>query len=1297
MAIAARLFVTVLCIVGLAGHAFAQGGATSSINGTVVDAQGGIIPGADVVAKNAATNAESRAVSTDNGTFTIPALNAGTYTVTVSLMGFKTVVLNQVVVTQGVPAGIKAVLQVGGLEETIVVQGASEVVNTQTATVATTMNVDQITKLPLTSRNALDFVVNLPGTNTAGGSRDSTVNGLPQSTINITLDGMNIQDNYLKTTDGFFARLSPRLDAVEEVTVTTAANGADSAGQGAVNIRFTTRSGTNQLRGSTYLYLRHDALNANSFFNNRNLTPDPATGKAPKTALRQYQPGTRVGGPIVIPGLYDGRNRAFFFVNYEETRSPSKGTLTRTILHPLAQQGNFRYNAASGVQSINLFEVAARTGQTTTFDPTIARLLSDIRSTTGNGTVTDLSDPSLQQFVFQSPIENYTPAPTVRLDYNLSQQHRLTGSFNYQHINSNPDTTNTQQVAFPGFPVYGSQQSTRYTTSESLRSTFGTNIVNELRVGATGGATLFSPEKDAAMWAGNTGGAQEGFHLAISAAGISNAGVTPTPSSREASTKNIENTLNWIKGSHSLSFGGAFTQADLWLKNQSIVPTINFGLATGDPADAAMFTAANFPGASTNQLTAAKNLYAVLTGRISSIGGNARLNEDTNQYEYLGLGTQRGRMRELGFFAQDSWRVRSNLTLNYGLRYEVQFPFYALNNSYATATMADVCGVSGVNPNSVCNLFQPGVLTGRKPVFVGYEKGAKAFDTDTNNWAPTLGVAWTPNAKSGPLGWLLGTDGDTVLRAGYALAYNRPGMSDFSGVFGTNPGITLDATRSTALGNLNDGRGFPILLRERDRLAAPTIPTTQQYPFTEVITGDLNIFDPKLQVPYTQTWTASIGRKLTRDIGLDVRYVGTRHLQAWVNYNYNETNIIENGFIDEFKNAQANLQANIAANRGNTFAYFGQGTGTVPLPIYLGYFKGTPRTQAGDAAQYTGVAQFSNTNWTNPLSVHNPAPFTPAGTGANTGLDGDPGRRTNAAAAGIPVNFFRANPDLQGGVFVTGNGGYTRYDALQLEVRKRLTHGFLFQASYVFGEAIETQRPSLRTGRFDVDQTGEDGNVVHAFKANWVYELPFGAGRRFLSSTRGWVERIVGGWEIDGISRLQSGRLLDFGNVRVVGMSIDELRSAIKIQEYAATGINAAAAREIYMLPQDIVENTVRAFSTSATARSGYGDLGAPSGRYLAPANSSTCIETVPGTEQCGVGRLVITGPTYVRVDLSASKRTRLVGNSNFEFRAEMLNAFNHRNFTPVISTSTNVDNYRVTGVQENSSRIVQLVFRLNW
>ena len=197
---------TAMCVMA-STIAYAQGGATSTLSGTVTDASGAVIPGADVKVKNDATAAESSTVTAENGTFTIPSLNAGTYTVTVSLMGFKTVVLHDVVLNAGVPGTVRTSLEVGGLAEIITVKGGSEILQTASATVSTTMNVNQISKLPLTSRNALDFVVNLPGTNTPGGSRDSTVNGLPQSTINMTLDGMSIQDNYQKTNDGYFARL----------------------------------------------------------------------------------------------------------------------------------------------------------------------------------------------------------------------------------------------------------------------------------------------------------------------------------------------------------------------------------------------------------------------------------------------------------------------------------------------------------------------------------------------------------------------------------------------------------------------------------------------------------------------------------------------------------------------------------------------------------------------------------------------------------------------------------------------------------------------------------------------------------------------------------------------------------------------------------------------------------------------------------------------------------------------------------------------------------------------------------
>ncbi len=1279
-----RLCALAVVALAMGTPALAQGASTASISGIVQDSTGGAVPGATVVIKNNSTGATITTVSGDQGTFVAPSVDPGTYTITVSLMGFKTAVLNDVAVSATVPANVRARLEVGGLEEMVVVSGASEIVQTTSSALATTLNLNQIANLPLASRNALDFITFLPGVNTPGGNRDSTVNGLPQSAINITVDGMSIQDNHLKTGDGFFARMSPRLDAVDSVTVTTAANGADASGQGAVQIRFTTRSGGNVFTGSTYHYFRHHSLNTNSWFNIRD--------KVAKANLIQNQPGARIGGPMVIPGLFDGRNKAFYFLNYEELRQPTDVTRTRTILHPRGQAGIFGYNVTVGgatvVREINVLALAATNGQTATMDPVIAKLLSDIRNAVNStGTVTDQVDPRLQSYTYNVPQRAHNRYPTIKLDYNLTSAHRLTGSFNYNHILSTPDTLNGRDPQFPGFPVTGVQDSDRYTTKLTLKSTLGANMVNEFSAGGTGGATLFSPGLAASMWSGQAVGDQAGFQLGISAAGITNASSGPTPSSREASTKLIENTLSWLRGNHSLTLGGNWTQVDIWLKNQTLVPSIAFDVVTGDPA-LGMFTTANFPGASAANLTAARQLYAVLTGRVSSITTTARIDESTNKYVYSGLGIQRGRMREMDFFAQDNWRVRPNLSLNLGVRYVLQLPFTSRNDSYSTARVQDAWGVSGLaagcQPSAAtpqtCNLFKPGTLTGSAPQYQPFDKGTRAYNIDWNNIAPSLGFNWSPTAANGLLRVITGDSGFSI-RGGVARAFNRNGTSDFTGVFGSNPGVAIAVNRNLALGNLNDGPGFPVLLRQPNRLGPPTFPSGKEYPILPLATDSVNLFDPDLQVPYSDSWTLGLQRSISRNMAVEVRYVGTRAGDLWTEYNYNEVNIIENGFLEEFKQAQANLAANIAANRGSTFRYFGPGTGTSPLPIHLAYFSGVPAALAGDAARYTSTL-FTNATFVNPLARFNPLPVTAA-----DALDADATRRANALAAGLPANFLVANPHALGGANVTGYGGYTRYNSMQVELRRRMAGGLQFDASYVFGRGYESVSYSLRRERKLRRDTGTVGDVAHAFKSMAVYELPFGQGKRFGANVGGLMDRLIGGWQVQATMRLQSGRMVDFGNVRLVGFNEKDLRKMFKVR--------IDQAQRVWMLPQDVIDETVKAFSVSATSATGYGALGPPSGRYFAPANGPDCIETAGAIGDCGTRSLVVRGEMFKNVDVGVTKMVPFRGRLRGEFRFEVLNLFNAINFTPVTGIGTNPNSYEVTG--GGSVRFVQLVSRISW
>ena len=1288
--------VSLILTFALASTAFGQGGITSTISGVVTDNSGGVVPGANVQAKHNATGVTQESITNSDGTFSFPSMNPGAYTVTVSLQGFKTVLINNVVVTAGAPASVKATLEVGGLTEQVTVTSTSEIVQTSSPTVSATVTSTQITRLPLTSRSAMDFVNFLPGVSTPAGNRDATINGLPRGMINITLDGVNIQDNTLRSTDGFFAIVSPRLDSVEEVTVTTATQGAGDAGQGAVQVKFTTRSGSNNLTGSGYFYYRSDKLNANTWFNNRN-----GVEKAP---LLSKQYGGRVGGPVVIPGLFDGHNKAFFFGNFEQATSPGATTRNRTMLNPSAAAGNFTY----GSTSINLLELAARNGQTSTIDPTIAKILSDIAAATSGGSIQTV-DANLNRFSFNVPTDSKRWYPTFRIDYNVSQNHRASLSYNYQKFTDFPDTLNNRDASYPGFPVEAGQESVRLSWSAPVRSVLTSNLVNEARIGYSGAPVTFFGELTKDMFSGSKV-PQLGYQIVFPTinTALTNPSPTANPSSRNANSLVFEDTLSWLRGSHSITAGASFTQFDIWAKDEMLVPQIRFGVLTSDPANA-LFTAANFPGASAANITAASNLYAMLTGRVQQISGDARIDEATGEYVWIGQGRQTGRLREGGVYLQDQWRLRANLSINAGVRYDLQLPFYSLNSLYSYATIDDLCGVSGKKSDNSCNLFQPGIMPGTKPTFKQLTKGANVYDKDLNNFAPSLGFAWTPKRLNGMLGTLMGPDGDFVVRGGYTRSYSRAGLNDFTSIFSANPGIRVVVNRDEASGNLG---AVPLLLRDSSRLTQPPFATKPVYPMTDVITQDVSMIDPHIRVPNADSYSLGIQRSLSKNIAMEVRYVGTRGHDSWrtnVNGNngnnaangagtldVNEFNIFENRFIDEFRQAQRNLKANLAATGTATFAYTGV-AGTAPLPTFLGFFNG--QSNASNTALYTG------TNWTSPtflnfLAELNPNPFGFASAGTN-GLMGNATLRANAAAAGIPANYFVANPDLLGGAFLLSNIGESKYNSMQVELRRRYADGLAFQGSYVFGRGYLTDWETWREEQFWIRDAGSPGDVTHAFKASINYDLPFGQGRKWGSDVNGLVNRVIGGWQIGINTRFQTGRLIDMGNVRLVGMSLADARDMFKLRF-------DDAGNKVWMLPQDVIDNTIRAFSVSATSASGYSGA-APTGKYFAPANGPDCIEIDNNADfgKCASRSVVVTGPNFRQTDLRFSKKTRIAGRSDIELAIEMLNAFNQANFVPVgIGSSSqanqpqgnSIAQYEVTTLTgTDTSRRMQLVARINW
>ncbi len=1215
---------------------------------------------------------------------------------TVSLSGFKSSVLNDVRLTIGTQQTIKATLEVGNLTETVEVRGGATLVNTATPTISSTLNADQINKMPMATRNALNAVTFLPGVNTATTNRDSNFNGLPDSFVAISLDGVNNNDNFNKSSEGLFAMVTPRQDAVEAVTVTTAGNGADIGGHGAVQVAFVTRSGTNRFTGSGYHYFRDPALNTNYWFNEN--------AGLPKNDVVLNQFGFRQGGPIVLPGLYDGRGKAFFFFNYEELRLPNSFTRTRRMLSPLASQGTFQWDAAGVRRSVNVLELAASAGNV--LDPTVARVLADIRTGAAtSGLVTQDTDPNTMSYTWQSPGYQTEKQPVVKVDYNVTTRHRISGTYNWQVVTRDPDQLNGGDIRFPGLPNYSKYVSYRPLASGSLRSTLSPSMVNELRGGARWGPGYFGniESNGPESFAGSGG-----FALALGNVGndLTNWHTQNGPTWRSASSWNLDNTLSWQKGTHNLSLGGSLYFGRVWNKGQQIVPSIGFGVAQNDPAFG-FFATTNpaFAGASNGQVGDARDLFALLTGRVTSQGGQLALDEATNQYVYLGQRKQAGKQNEYSLFVQDSWRATPTLTVNAGLRWDLQMPFEPVNDILATSSFEDACGMSGIGDDGTCRFFDPRATGGKTvPTFVQFNQGTLGWKTDWNNLAPNVGVAWRPNVESGWLRAILGDPEQATLRAGYSVAYAREGMGRFTGVYGQNPGSIVSVTESEANGLLVPGNtAWPLYLSDTARLAPPdpsSFPAVScdaagvckpAYPISARANraDEINLFHPDIEVAFARTYTISFQRSINRNTAIDIRWVGTRGVNQWTEENYNETNWVTNGFVDEFQIAMANLQANVAAGRGATFAYTGV-AGTSPLPIYLAYLNGS--RDVNNTAAYTG------TGWTNNTLVGQLVRRNPNPGGAADSLDGDNTRRTNAAAAGFPANFFILNPAVQADDNnVWTSDAFSSYGALQIELRRRLSRGFQINGSYQY--ALEEGSAFL--GRLYGRVSNPAATVRHAIKMQWDWSVPVGRGRRFGADMHPALDAVLGGWEFNGAGRIQA-RVLNFGNVNLVGMSVDELTKEYYFR-FVDDPVNAGR-QIVKMLPDDVILNTRRAFSTSATSATGYSDLGVPEGRYFAPANSESCIQLKAG--DCAPRTLLVRAPWFTRVDVGVTKKFMTSSRVNFELRFDVLNLFDNVNFTPAgfPNNPANANIFQTTSAYQDTSntfdpggRLGQIVWRINW
>lgn len=1226
------------------------------IEGVIRDAQGGIIPNATVTATNIGTGGTFRAVSSGEGSFVILEVQPGTYRLTAEAPGFKKFITEGVVVQVATVSNVNVTLEAGQVSETITVNAseAQEVVNSANPEVGDVVDRQRILDLPLDGRNPLELTALQAGvqlrTNADGEIDRFSINGNRTVANNITVDGVNASDNFLKTPANVTLPVIPvSVESVGEFRVTTALPSAEF-GRGTAQVNAITASGTNQLRGSLFEFHRNTVFNANTFFNNSTVSAD--TGKTlPREPLIRNQFGGRLGGPVKLPKAvfgplgYDGKDRTFFFFSYEGKRESRGLSRNRTVYSAQARQGIFRYlnnlpttpaNVAANPAAIRSVNVLGLNANRTTLDSFVARYLA-LTPLPNNFQLGDGLNTG--GYRFNATILSPSDIFSGRFDHKLNDKHAFEATLSYGDVNFLGDYINEGEPLFPNAP-YRTRNTLGRGGSATWRATLAPTLINEARVGAQLSTLTF----------GNTATFPEGYQIDF--------GTITDPvndflgSGRNLRVLQFTDNLTWIRGSHNFKTGVELRS--LWVHRYTLADTLpraDFSTATNDPG----FTrTTQFPGSTTVDFNNARTLANNITGAIGSVFQTFNVLQRSSGFVPGAPEVREYGNRELDAYAQDTWRFRPNLTLSLGMRYEFQTAPRELNGMalLPVGGSAALYGISGKG-----NLFQPGTLTGQTATVLNYAD--ELFKADRNNVAPVIGFAWDPFKK-----------GKTSLRGGYRISYVRGSFNTIDGTLDDNEGLVLTTQRNLG--------GFL-----RNGIAPAPVPTFN-IPAAQSIqvasTVDIRAFDENLRTPYVQEWTFSLQREVLRSTSLEVRYVGNRGVRLYRGYDINEVNILARDprtgqtFLDAFRLAQNNLDAFKKARPTATpnFKYDAAIPGSRPNPLFddvlfrgraasefqlTNYVQRLEEGRAGDFADYVSRVRVAN------------------------GRRGDP--FFAAVEAGLlPLNFLRANPNVRGAQLF-GNASFSTYHALQVELQRRLRGGLRVQMNYSFAKGLSDfigstgDTNSFLTLRNTRLETGQFNNT-HQFNANFIYDLPVGRGRKLWRNVDGVPRALISGWQLGGIMRYNSGDPLSILSGR--GTFNRDDRSALNSVNVAGN-LSRAQLQEL---------------ASVKTTPSGVVYLDP----NLAPGSSGDASKVIFLNPEAGtngaLGRSSIFGPRYWNFDFSALKRTRLTERTNLEFRAEIFNLFNTVNFDNPVTSINSANFGRITSIA-GRPRLMQFALRLNF
>lgn len=1267
--------ISLLAVLATSQLATAQNLSTGSLNVTVRDQAGAVVNGARLVLTDLGTNDVHKAVTAGAGTAAIPFLNPARYRLTVTMEGFSTKLYPSVTIQTNQVTDVDVTLQVGASTQTITVSGnATPLLDTTDNTVATTVDLKEVQDLPVFARDAFPLAFLVPG------SVGNDINNLPGGAVDVSSNGFSTMVNRNKSAgfDDDGSSITNRLEDVQEMTVQTDQLDASHGGTSAMDIGFVTRRGTNDYHGLLFEDYRNDAMNANSWYNNFIGLPRA------KLIINDF--GGSVGGPII-------KDKLFFFASLANFRQPSKFTVTNPVGTQAALSGIYSYipvcqpnqpNCTATVQTDNVLQAGASAGCSTctaTINPIIAQDLANIESTYKlPGVVLTPLDLNHENLNFLNKAYTVQKYPTLRMDYNLTQNFRLTGSVN----ESNFYNLNSGAPPFPG-PLFANQGDSsvfrNYQAVAGFDWNLKPNLVNAFRVGYLYTGALFDSQGLNTPTAEMTEQGQLAFGMGLDS-GINY--FTALKLGFLYPVLGIKDSATWQKGRHTVQFGAeTSTEIDHYYNGQ-FVPYVGVnGISSGDPVQTSLDDSLNGKNAPASATGDVEGLYATLNGRMTYYSLGQFVNAQTKQFQPGISFNLHERLNQTALFAEDSWRILPTLTLNYGLRWDFTGASKDETGFYTHPDIADMWG-----PTPVGALFQPGNLGGVQNPQEG--PGAEAYSPTYVHPEPNVGVAWNPRDTGNSWFDHFTGNGKTVFRIGYAFKNYTEGAQNFWN-FGSNFGANFNtyftafpvAPSSSAPGTGFYNAGSQIL-----GAPLPALGSTSPNPFNPIITEASQgftgtsyfTFDPHIKQPYIQSWNVGIERQLSPNNVLEVRYAGNVSRNQWLGVNYNEVNIFENGFLTNFKAAQANVAANGGAN-ATTF----QGPNATPLFdqafAATGVSNGYTNGQFITWLEQGQAGAFANALAGNPgylCSMINAASFVPCG---------------NAGASGsgtYPINVFQANPYAAGAeIDEMTNNGYSNYNALQIDFRQKLNHGMQFDVNYTYAHSLDNNvQGSSSPGAYGGGGDNNSGNsapgyytlrdthlnyfpssfdVRSVLHASGIYDLPFGRNQMFFNQNR-IANTVIGGWTLGTIIDYQSGDPHLFvggqdtfnqndGGITLSGVSVSQLQHQIGIH----SGPTGSPWKTLF------------------------------SSKYIAADGQANTSYISPNSDAGTIGTLMwLHDPKWIDTDMSVTKLIPIHERLNFTLQGEFFNVFNHVAWAGM---DTGVQDYTfgTTNAAANGPRNVEL------